>query len=315
MSKWLTGIVVVFVGVSLAGWASLAGDEKRLAAAGNTSIQKLAAVEAGRAPRPASALRQAAERGDLDAQLKLAGIYAARKNVPGSQLKAFDLFQRIVDTHAEMHPRDIRASRVADAFVALGNYFRSGISGTAIKVDKSRAARLYWHAASYLGNAEAQCNLAQMHLLGEGVPRNGRLAVNWLTNAAKKRHARSQAILGDLLWRGAEDVRRQPLKGLALLTIAGQNARDDAEARWIKTLLVNALADSQAHERAGAERLAARWQSSIGRPAAAAVSAPAAPAAEPELPVSDRPDAALQSSRAEGFTTIGMDTGALRQPR
>ena len=310
MYKWFTGIAVVFVGVSLAGWTGLAGGEKRMASAGNISTQKLGAVEVGRAAGPISALKQAADRGDLDAQLKLAGLYAAGGKTSGSQLKAFDLFQRIVDTHAEITPRDVRASRIASAFVALGNYFRAGISGTAIKADKRRAANLYWHAASYLGDAEAQYSLAQMHLLGEGVPRSGRLAVNWLANAAKKRHAKAQAVLGDLLWRGAEDVRRQPRKGLALLTIAGQNARDEAEARWIETLRVGALAQSQAHERAGAKRLSALWQSSIGR------SSVSVPVAKPEPPVSVESDAALSGRRAEGFTNIGLDgQSALRQPR
>ena len=311
MSKWFTGIVVVFAGVSLAGWTGSVGGEKRIASAGDTSMQKPGTVEAGGAGGPVSAIRQAAERGDLDAQLKLAGLYASGKNASGSQLKAFYLYQDIVDARAEIHPRDVRASRVASAFVALGNYFRTGISGTAIKANKRRAYSLYWHAASYLGDAEAQYNLARMYLLGEGVPRNGRLAVNWLANAAKKRHARAQAVLGDLLWRGAQDVRRQPRKGLALLTIAGQNAKDDAEARWIETLRVSALALSQAHERAGAKRLAALWQSSIGR-SSAAVSAPAMPVVEPEPPVSDAP---LKSVPAQGFTNIGLNSATLPQPR
>ena len=313
MYKWFTSLVVVFAGILLAGWTSLAGNDTPVAVAANTSTQKLAAVETGRAAGPVSTLTQAADRGDLDAQLELAGMYAAGTKVPASQLKAFNLFQRIVETHAEIHPRDIRAGRVATAFVALGDYFRTGISGTPIKANKRRAASLYWHAASYLGNAEAQCNLALMYLNGDGVPRNGRLAVNWLTNAAKKRSARAQAILGDLLWRGAEDVRRQPMKGLALLAIAGQNARDDAQARWIETLRGKALANAQAHEQAGAKRLSALWQSSIGRPSAAAVaSAPAVPAAEPDLPVSDAP---LQNTPAAGFTNIGLHAGDLPQPR
>ncbi len=311
MYKWFTSFVVVLVGVSLAGLASLAGSEKRVASAGNASKQKLGAVEAGGATGRLSALRQAAGRGDLDAQLELAGKYAAGKTLPGDQLKAFRLYQDIVDAQAEIHPRDVRAGRVASAFVALGDYFRNGISGTAIKVDKPRAASLYWHAASYFADAEAQYNLARMHLLGEGVPRNGRLAVNWLANAAKKRHARAQAVLGDLLWRGAEGVRRRPDKGLALLTIAGQNARNAAEARWIESLRVSALEYSQEHERVAAKRLSARWQSSIGR-ASAVGSVPAAPEAEPEMPVSQENDTALPGRRAEGITNIGLDAGALR---
>jgi len=311
MYKWLTSFVVALVGVSLAGGVILAGNVERIASASRTSTQKLAAVETGKAISPMSALKQAAERGELDAQFKLARMYAAGEGMPRSQLKAFDLFQQIVDTYAEVRPRDARASRVARAFVALGNYYRTGIQGSAIKANKHRAASLLWHAASYLGDAEAQCDLALMYLNGEGVPRSGRLAVNWLTNAAKKRHAKSQALLGDLLWRGARDVRRQPIKGLALLTIAGQNATDEAQARWIETLRFSALAHSQAHERAGAIQLAARWQSSIGQPSAS-VSAPEISTAKPQQPVTDEAGAAPQTNRVEGITKIGMDATAPR---
>lgn len=300
MCKWLSGSVIALIGVSLAGEASLAGTLERVASAPRNSSQQLAAVEPGKAISPLSALTQAAERGELDAQFKLARIHAAGEGVPRSPLKAFRLFHHIVDAHADVHPREPRARRVAHAFVALGDYYRSGIQGSAIKADKHRAVSLYRHAASYLGDADAQFNLARMYLQGEGVARNGRLAVNWLTNAAKKRHAKAQALLGDLLWRGAKGVRRQPLKGLALLILASQNAKDEAQARWIEGLLTSALAHANAHERAGAKRLAARWQGRIGQPSARVNPAARAGAALP------------RSSGVEGFTAIGLDAAVTR---
>lgn len=309
MYKWRSGNVIVLLGVSLAAGAALAVTLERIAPPPRGFSQHAAAVEQGKANSPLSALRQAAGRGELDAQFNLARIHAAGEGVPRSPLKAFRLFHRIVDIHADVHPRDPRASRVARAFVALGDYYRNGIQGSAIKADKRRAASLYRHAASYLGDADAQFNLARMYLQGEGVARNGLLAVNWLTNAAKKRHAKSQALLGDLLWHGARDVRRQPLKGLALLLIAGQNAKDTAQARWIEDLRVRALEQAQDHERAGAERLALRWQARIGQHSAGANPA----AAEPRQPVADEADAASsRSGGVEGFTTIRLDAAETR---
>lgn len=307
MCKWLTSSVIALLGVSLAG-AGMAGTLARVASAPRDTGQQLAAVELGKAISPLSALEQAAGRGELDAQFNLARIHAAGEGVPRSPLQAFKLYQHIVDSYADVHPREPRARRVARAFVALGDYYRSGIQGSAIKADKGRAVSLYRHAASYLGDADAQYKLAQMYLRGEGVARNGRLAVNWLTNASKKRHANSQALLGDLLWRGARDVRRQPLKGLALLTIAGQNAKDEAQARWIEGLRVSALEQAQDHERAGAERLAARWQSRIGQPPARENPA----AAKPQQPVADEAGAAISRSGVKGFTTIGLDAAVTR---
>ncbi|MEE8306177.1 MAG: hypothetical protein V3R81_02870, partial [Gammaproteobacteria bacterium] len=157
-----------------------------------------------------------------------------------------------------------------------------------------------------LGDVEAQCILAQMYLEGEGMPRNSRLAINWLTNAAKKRHGKSQAILGDLLWRGAKDVRRQPHKGLAFLSLARQNARDDDEARWIDELYARAYAGSKDKERQRAAKIAARWQARMGRKGVVA-SVPEQADAGPAPVMATGVRASSGSGTAMGFTNVGMD--------
>ncbi len=284
---------------SSSGWA---GGETRLAAAKHIGAQPLVPAKSGKV----AALEVAAELGVIDAQLQLARMYGAGEEVPLNHVKAFDLYHHIVNDHAEMRPHNVRASSVAHAFVELGNYYRNGIPGSTIKVDKRRAAGLLWHAASYLGDAEAQCNLAQMYLDGEGMPRNSRLAINWLTNAAKKRHGKSQAILGDLLWRGAMDVRRQPHKGLAFLSLARQNARDDDEARWIDDLYARAYAGSKAKERQRAAKIAARWQARMGRKGVV-VSVPDQANAKPAPVTANGAGASTSSGAAMGFTNVGMD--------
>lgn len=308
MCKWFTVSLAAMAALLLTSISSWAGEVQRLAAAEHTAAQPLAATK--KVSKRAAALEVAAELGVIDAQLKLARMYEAGEDVPRSHAKAFDLYQRIVDDHADVRPHHDQAGGVAHAFVALGNYYRNGIPGSAVRIDKHRAASLLWHAASYLGDAEAQCNLAQMYLDGQGVPHNGRLAVNWLTNAAKKRHGKSQAILGDLLWRGAKDVRRQPLKGLALLSLARQNARDEDEARWIGDLYAGAYAGSQADERERAAKIADRWQARMGRKGFI-VSVPEQANAGP-APTNEA-GATPDSGVAAGFTKVGMDgASALR---
>jgi TPR repeat protein len=218
------------------------------------------AMQAGRADEAVRALEYAADKGMLDAIRKLARIYAAGEGVPKSDASAFGYYQRIADEFANISPRHPLAGHVAEAFVALATYYRNGLAELGLKPDKVHAARLYRHAASYFGDPSAQFALARMYLAGEGVNANVRLAVNWLANAAKKQHAPSQALLGDLLWQGKNDSYHQPLKGLALLTLARDNAAGTADAGWIEKLYARATGEAAPEQREKARGLAARWR-------------------------------------------------------
>src|SRR5680860_226419 len=168
-------------------------------------------------------LQKAADLGVFEAQVKLAAMYASGRGGDPNPAKAFGLYKRIINDNDDVHLRDARAGNVARAYVGLGNTYRTGIPGV-VTVDKVRAVALLHYAASFFGNADAQYDLARMYLEGEGVTRNDRLAVGWLANAVKKRHGKSQALLGTLLVRGSDGVAQQGAKGLALLSLARQNA-------------------------------------------------------------------------------------------
>ena len=140
------------------------------------------------------ALEYAAKRGVLGAQLKLARIYARARDVPKDDAKAFTYYQQIADQQADISPSSPIAKYVAEAFVALGEYYARRHSRDAARgATRSYAADLFRHAASYFGNAEAQYRLARLYMNGDGVEKNVGLAVNWLATAAKKQHAASQA--------------------------------------------------------------------------------------------------------------------------
>ena len=302
----LTGIFVTLAAIALPVSVSGADGDARIASANAVPLQRIAAVSGGMASQGAIDLDRITQRSGLEARLKLAGVYASGDGSQSDYGKAFNIYQRIVDDHADITANDPAASGVAHAFVALGNYLRTGIPGASIKADKGRALMLIWHAASYLGDAEAQSNLAQMLLDGEGIARNGRLAVNWLANAAKKRHARSQAILGNILWRGAPDIRRQPMKGLALLTLARQNAGTKKEALWIDDLLAGAKEQASAAERDGAARLVALWKPHFGQQldiAARSRKAPAYDNLTKFAPISGR----------GGLTKVGLESAPAKR--
>lgn len=226
--------------------------------------------ESGRTANAVAAYEYAAGKGILGAQIKLAEMFAAGKGVRRSDAKAFAYYQAIADGFADVSPRHPAAPYIADAFFKLAGYYRTGVAELEIGANPSRAIALCHHAASYFGHAGAQYMIAKMYLDGDGVAKNMRLAVNWLANASRKEHAPSQAKLGELLWRGKSGIlRRQPLKGLALMALAQRNAEGSKDAVWIGNIYKQALLEAAPDERDRAMRLAARWggQKVAGKPA------------------------------------------------
>ena len=78
-------------------------------------------------------------------------------------------------------PRSRRGSPqahiVANAFVALGRYYLTGIPNSTIKSDSTRARQMFSYAASYFGDADAQYELGRLYLDGnpERCARSGAL--------------------------------------------------------------------------------------------------------------------------------------------
>ena len=88
--------------------------------------------------------------------------------------------------------------------------------------------------------------------------KNVGLAVNWLSIAAARAHAPSQATLGELLWRG-EQLPQRRSRGLALIAMAHDNAvASGDEPSWIAALYAEVVAGSNAATLAGAEVLLKR---------------------------------------------------------
>lgn len=230
-------VAVLATLVTLVSFAVGADDAPPFASATDAYRQGMAAIKSGETEVALRALDYAAERGVLGAQIKLARIYAAGNGVAKDDAKAFLFYRQIANQRADISPLSPVTKYVAEAFVALGQYYLQGIEAAGVRQDPARAADLFRHAASYFGNADAQYALARLYLDGIGVDKNMGLAVNWLATAAKKQHAAAQATLGGLLWRGGDDVRQRPARGLALIMLAHANAKAAGkEPKWIEDL-------------------------------------------------------------------------------
>ncbi len=208
------------------------------------------------APNSLTALQYAAEGGHPIAQWRLGRMYADGDGVDRDHLRAFDYFSRIANQHAEDSPSAPQAQIVANAFVALGRYYRDGIPNTRVKSDRERAREMFHYAASYFGNEDAPYNLARMYLDGVGKQRDAKYAARWLSQAAQKGQYQAQALLGQMLFNG-DMLPKQSALGLMWLTLARDNA--GPEEIWINEVYTGALKRATEDERAMAGRLLERW--------------------------------------------------------
>jgi uncharacterized protein len=209
------------------------------------------ALREGKREQAVTALEYAAEQGMPGALWKLGQMYADGEGVDQNKLRAFEYFKNLTQTHANERPGTPQARFVASAFVALGHLYIDGIPDTAVKPDPSVAHDLFYYAASYFQDPDAQYELGRLYLRGIGGGKDGKQAVRWFGLAANKNHHPAQAALGSMLFKG-EGVPRQAAKGLAWLTVAKEGA--GPEDSWIAEAYRSAFAQATQDEQAMAYR-------------------------------------------------------------
>ena len=187
------------------------------------------------------------------AQWRLGRMYADGND----DLRAFECFSGIANTHAEDNPSAPQAAIVANAFVALGRYYLSGIPNSKVKPDQERAREMFSYAASYFGSADAQYDLARLYLRGAGTSRGDfRYGTRWLFLAAQKGQRQAQALLGQMLFNG-DQLPRQAARGLMWLMLARDSAAPDEV--WIKDSYNKAIAKASTEDQVMALQMVERW--------------------------------------------------------
>ena len=198
-----------------------------------------------------------AEGGDPIAQWKLGRMYASGDGVAQDDVRAFEYFSKIANAHAKDGPSAPQASIIANALVALGRYYLNGIPNSKVKPDTERAREMFFHAASYFGNADAQYDLARLYLKTTDASREDlRYGARWLGLAAHKGQYQAQALLGQMLFNG-DGLPPQRARGLMWLTVARDSALPD-EA-WIKESYNRAIAKASDDDRAMALQMLEYW--------------------------------------------------------
>jgi len=215
-------------------------------------------LKEGETHKAVTSLEYAAENGHPLAQWKLGRMYAEGDGVTQNDLKAFEYFRRIADAHADDNPDTRRARFVANAFVALGRYYLTGIPKTKIKRDPDRARAMFAYAASYFRDPEAQYYLARLYLDGVGAPHDPRTAARWFGLSAHKGLCKAQAMLGAMLFTG-DHVPRQAARGLMWLTLAKDASKDSTDQAWITRLYDNAFRQATEDQKAVAALYLKHW--------------------------------------------------------
>jgi uncharacterized protein len=213
-----------------------------------------AAAGTGDKTKEFTALQYAADQGQAAAQWKLGRMYADGNGVGQDDLRAFDYFSQIANSHADEPPGTAQARIVANAFVALGRYYLTGIANSTVKPDSARARQMFGYAASYFGDADAQYQLGLLYL--NGTPGDVHEAARWFLKAATQGQCRAQVALGDILFRGVQ-VPRQAARGLMWLTLGRDCAGNDGA--WVKPLYDNAFRRASDDERAMALVYLKEW--------------------------------------------------------
>jgi hypothetical protein len=217
------------------------------------SFQKGArALGAGDTKSGLEALESAARSGEVMALWKLGRMYADGDGVKQSDQRAFEYFRMLADSHAEETPGTTPAVFVAKAFVEIGSYYLTGIPDY-LKPDAVCAHQMFSYAASYFRDPDAQYRLGRMYLDGEGVAKDAKQGVRWLSLAASKGQYQAQAVLGATLFKG-ESVPRDAARGLMYLILARDSALP--KETWIAELYNAAMKQATPDEQAVAiERL------------------------------------------------------------
>lgn len=196
------------------------------------------------------ALKYAAEQGDHGAQWKLGQMYASGQGVQKSDAEAFHLYKQIADSYPNAQPGTADWTFTANAMVALGRYYLTGIPEAGIPANPYEARVMFTTAATYFGHSEAQFQLARLHLEGADADVNVIQAARMLKKASAQGHPGAEALLGNLLFEGRY-LRRDPVRGLQMMLNAQRRAAG-RDAEWISAMQEEAFALATAEERSAA---------------------------------------------------------------
>jgi TPR repeat protein len=155
-----------------------------------------------------------AEKGDAEAQLRLASMYASGVGVTKDYGKAAKWHRKAAE----------QENRLAE--YELGLDYAKGLG---VKPDAEEAANWFLRAANH-GLVEAECEVGLCFLRGTGVRESGVEAVNWFRKGAAQGHGPSEYQLGQCYFEG-KGVAKDITEGLRWTRLAAGRGNPLAQYR------------------------------------------------------------------------------------
>ncbi|MDM9629565.1 tetratricopeptide repeat protein [Rhizobium sp. S152] len=205
------------------------------------------AYKNGQKEEAVEAYKYAAEKGHTGSRWALANMYADGDGVAQNDFEAFKIYSEIAQQGVEPGSED--TGFFVNALLALASYYKNGIAGTPVKADLSQARQLYFQVASTFGVPEAQFQLAQMMLAGEGGRASNQQAKKWLNQARKAGHPGAMSVFGNILFQEG-----QTANGLALMTAALDRCKPK-DCGWMESLQEQAFSVANESDRRSAVAL------------------------------------------------------------
>jgi TPR repeat protein len=199
------------------------------------------AYKNGQKEEAIEAYKYAAEKGHTGSRWALANMYADGDGVTQDDFEAFKIYSEIAQQGVEPGSED--TGFFVNALLSLASYYKHGIAGSPVRIDLSQARQLYFQVASTFGVPEAQFQLAQMMLAGEGGNASPQQAKKWLNQARKSGHPGAMAVFGNILFDEGQTAR-----GLALMTAALDRCKPK-DCGWMEALQEQAFSVANESDR------------------------------------------------------------------
>jgi hypothetical protein len=201
--------------------------------------------------------RSEAESGNQVADWYLGHMYRLGQGVSRDPAISYSYYQRASDVGSTdvSDPKMLRI--VVDSQLHLAEYQRTGIKSAGMPANPGEAYGTFMRIATSYGHPDANFALGVMNITGDGVAQNPQQGLKWLTAAARKRHAGSQAYLGDLYWDG-KYVKKSQSRALMWYILAAETA-DPVENGPIVTRYQQLLASVDEDTKLEAEARARVW--------------------------------------------------------
>lgn len=220
--------------------------------------QGISAYNGGYYELAVPALEAASSSGEIVATYYLARIYSDNAGARTNHAKAYELYQKLANEHADIDPQDDpQAPYVGKALTALAGYMLRGLPEIGLTANPEMAADYLYNASAQFNDDDAQFELAKLKLKGEGVDLDIQNGKHWLATLSKKGHAGAQAFFADLLWRGMH-MSPDPVRALALIAIAVSNATPQ-DRLWIEDIYQNIYCGAGEGIRKQAKGIVAGW--------------------------------------------------------